>query len=135
MPTLNFELLHEYDAGKAGITIPLALRVGSEPVKVRAKLDTGSTYCVFRRELGEELGLTIEQGTPETISTATGSFTAYGHSLMLEVLGFELEVVVYFAAHYELVRNVLGRFGFMQQLRLGIVDYEGRLYIGRYDLM
>jgi hypothetical protein len=53
----------------------------------------------------------------------------------LEVLGFELEVVVYFAAHYELVRNVLGRFGFMQQLRLGIVDYEGKLYIGRYDVM
>lgn len=99
MPSLNFELLHQYDAGKSGITIPVALRVGSEPIKVRAKLDTGSTFCIFRREIGEELGLVIEDGTLETVATATGSFTAYGHSLMLEVLGFELEVVVYFAAH------------------------------------
>jgi len=30
-------------------------------------------------------------------------------------------------------RNVLGRRGFMEQVRLGLIDYEGKLYLSSYD--
>ena len=30
-------------------------------------------------------------------------------------------------------RNILGRRGWIDVLRLGIVDYEGALYVSRYD--
>lgn len=135
MFTLTFENVHEYDAGLAGITVPIELSVGEQSVKVQAKLDSGSTYCIFQRERGEALGFDIKRGLREEISTATGSFTVYGHSVTLSALGFELEVVVYFAAHHGLPRDVLGRFGWMQQLKLGLVDYEGKLYVSRYDVM
>lgn len=52
MHTLTFEALHEYDAGDPGITVPVELSVGEESVKVTAKLDSGSTFCVFRRARG-----------------------------------------------------------------------------------
>lgn len=133
MPTVNFEFVHEYDAGQTGITLPVKLSVGNQSRTIRAKIDTGSTYCVFRREIGEELGLVIESGSLETISTVTGSFYAYGHNLTMEVFDLEFDVVVYFATHDQLLRNVVGRHGFMQQLKLGIVDYEGKLYLGRYE--
>lgn len=62
-----------------------------------------------------------------------GSFDAYGHTLTLETLGYSFDVTVYFAAHESFTRNVLGRRGWLDQVRLGIVEYEGRLYLNRYD--
>lgn len=52
--------------------------------------------------------------------------------MTLEALGIELDVMVYFAKMYSFPRNVLERFGWMQQLKLGIIDYEGKLYVDRY---
>ncbi|NOT59902.1 MAG: hypothetical protein HOP19_06715 [Acidobacteria bacterium] len=132
MYTLTFEALHEYDAGLPGITVPVELSAGDASVKVTAKLDSGSTYCVFRRARGEALGFDIESGVPQWISTATGSFLTYGHNVTLSGLGFALDVMVYFAVDEWYNRDVLGRYGFRQQLNLGVVDYEGKLYIGRY---
>lgn len=132
MHTLSFEALHEYDAGLPGITIPVELSVGDAAVKVTAKLDSGSTYCIFRRARGEALGLDIESGTPQTISTATGTFLAYGHNVTLSGLGFALDVIVFFAADEWFNRDVIGRHGWMQQLQLGVVEYEGKLYIGKH---
>jgi hypothetical protein len=133
MYTLTFEALHEYDAGDLGITVPVELSVGDESVKVTARLDSGSTFCVFRRARGEALGFDIESGTPQWISTATGSFLTYGHEDMLSGLGFQLDVMVFFAADESFNRDVLGRHGWIQQLKLGIVDYDGKLYVSKYD--
>jgi hypothetical protein len=132
MLSLSFETVWVYEAGAPGITIPVELSVGALRATPDAKLDTGSTFCVFQREHGEALGFNIETGLRELISTPMGSFTAFGHSVTLSVLGFQLDVTVYFAAHHGFTRNVLGRVGFMQQLNLGAVDYEGKLYIGKY---
>jgi hypothetical protein len=41
-------------------------------------------------------------------------------------------VTVYFAAHESFTRNVLGRSGWLDQVRLGIVEYESKLYLSRY---
>lgn len=79
MHNIFFDVLHEYDPGKPGITIPVELKIGQQSIKASAKLDTGSTFCVFKREIGEELGFDIETGVEELISSVTGSFTAYGH--------------------------------------------------------
>jgi hypothetical protein len=41
--------------------------------------------------------------------------------------------LVGFAADEAFQRNVLGRRGFLEQTVLGLVDYEGRLYLRRYN--
>jgi hypothetical protein len=48
-------------------------------------------------------------------------------------MGLEIESVAYFAADDAVIRNVLGRHGWIQRLRLGIVDYENLLYVSHYD--
>lgn len=60
--TLTFETLSEYDPAAAGITVPIVLSLGPTRLDLWAKLDTGSTYCVFEREVGEGLGLKVESG-------------------------------------------------------------------------
>lgn len=130
---LGYSILHEYDPGQSGISVAVSLSAAGNKQRVQAKVDPGATYCVFRREVGEALGLNIEAGIEEWIGTQTGSLRTFGHAVTLETLGINFESVVYFAAHPNLPRNVLGRYGWMQRLNLGIVDYEGKLYVGLYD--
>lgn len=97
------------------------------------KLDTGASFCIFRRIYGELLGLTIESGQPETLSTPMGSFLAYGHDVTLVTLGLEFQTTVYFAADENFTRNVLGRQGWLDRVRLGLFDYEGKLLLSDYN--
>lgn len=131
--TLSFSVTHLYDTRKTGITVDAVLRSGDRQVEVISKVDTGASYCIFNRSFGEMLGLEIERGLPEIISTATGRFVAYGHELTLWVLGIETVATVYFAADQNFTRNVLGRQGWLDRVRLGLVDYEGKLLLGDYD--
>jgi hypothetical protein len=135
---MSFEItdviLHEYDAGEPGITVPVCLSVGTRNRVFNAKLDTGASYCIFRRGIGEALGLDIESGRPQLIGTATGSFLTYGHEITLSTFGLEYVVTVYFAKDEEFKRDVLGRFGWLQQVRIGLVDYEGKLFVAKYDV-
>ena len=130
---LSFEVLHEYDPRTDGITVPVVLGVGRRDLRIVAKVDTGAAVCVFEREHGEDLGLDIEAGQPLQIATASGSFLAYGHDVSLSTFGFQFDVVAYFAFQYGFPRNVLGRRGWLEQVRLGIVDYDRKLYVSRYS--
>jgi hypothetical protein len=131
--TLRFATLHKYDLRESGITVPITLLSGAEAVTFEAKVDTGSSHCVFQRQFGEQLGFQIESGIPETFGTAAGAFLTYGHEVTLVVLGLEVIATVYFAADEHFKRNVLGRQGWLERVRLGLVDYDGQLYLSRYD--
>lgn len=131
--TLSFAVTHNYDTRKAGITIDVLLQAGEKEVEVVTKLDTGASFCIFRRIYGELLGLTIEDGRPETLSTPMGSFLAYGHDVTLNALGLEFQTTVYFAADEHFSRNVLGRQGWLDRVRLGLIDYDGKLFLSDYN--
>ena len=62
-----------------------------------------------------------------------GSFDAYGHTLSLETLGYSFDSTVYFATHEGFRRNVLDRRGWIDHLRLGLIEYESKLYLNRSD--
>ena len=71
---IEFETIHNYDTLKNGITIPVTLGAGSRTIDFEAKLDTGSSHCIFERRYGENLGLEIENGTLERFGTTTDGF-------------------------------------------------------------
>ena len=133
MHFLEFETLHNYGREKDRIEVPVTLRSGEDSVSFPAQLDTGATYCVFERTYAEILGLSVESGTHLRFTTAMGSFDAYDHTLSLETLGYSFDSTVYFAMHDGFRRNALGRRGWIDHLRLGLIDYESKLYLNRSD--
>lgn len=78
------------------------------------------------------LGLAIESGHRIVLDSLAGAVVAYGHSVTLETLGLEFDSIIYFAELYGLRRNLLGRAGWLQKVRLGIVDYDAVLYLSPY---
>lgn len=129
---LSFSELLNYDAGQPGITVPVTLSLNQTQVSCEAKVDTGASLCVFARSHGEQLGLDIASGLRQIMGTVTGSFVTYLHEVDFSVAGLEFSAFVAFAEDETFKRNVLGRRGFLEQVMLGLVDYEGRLYLGRY---
>lgn len=133
MEEIVFDISHFYNTLETGITVPISLYFGENNVDFKAKIDTGSTHCIFERIHGENLGLDIERGFRESFGTATGSFIAYGHSVVISVLNIETESVVYFAEAEGYMRNVLGRQGWLDRVKLGLIDYEGKLFLSSYN--
>lgn len=130
---LTFSRAYQYNTRLVGISIPVKLQWGSVSAEVEASVDTGSSHCVFKRADATLLGIDVGSGLPQMVHTVAGSFLTYAHEVVLVVLGVETTTTVYFAADDNLSRNVLGRQGWLDRVRLGLVDYDGRLYLSAYE--
>lgn len=130
--SLTFPTLVDYHAHDE-ITAEVILVSGVSSVKVDAKLDTGSKFCIFQPGWAIWLGLDLRSGTPERIRTAASSFPAYGHEVTLMVGELEWQTTVYFAEPENFPVNVVGRIGFLDHLQVGLVDYEQLLYLAPYE--
>ncbi len=133
MPTLSFSDAYHFSDEQAGITIPIVLHYGGQSYITSAKVDTGSEVCLFSREVGEDLGLTIEDGIPLSLDSLGGRLETFGHEVLLQTGELAFSSFVYFAKYPGLRRNLLGRQGWLRQLRIAIVDYDNLIYLNRYD--
>ncbi|MCY7348893.1 MAG: hypothetical protein LH614_22105 [Pyrinomonadaceae bacterium] len=130
---LSFTEIYDYDTLKIGITVPTKLFFGENFVRLEAKVDTGAENCIFERTHAERLNIDVESGDLIIFNTAAGNFAAYGHELTLSVLGIETYAKVFFAKEESFTRNVLGRQGWLDRVKLGLIDYEGKLLLSAYD--
>ncbi len=133
METIEFAENYQYDTRLVGITIPAFLNYGGKIIEIKTKVDTGSSFCIFQRKHAENLGIEVESGEYARINTATSGFDAYGFELALSVLDIETVSTVYFAKEEWFTRNVLGRQGWLDRVKLGLIDYEGKLLLGEYS--
>ena len=77
--------------------------------------------------------LSLEQGLPITLSGLGGSIEAFGHEIVLQTGDIAFHSVVYFAKDPGLAQNLLGRQGWLRNLRLAVNDYDSLLYVSAYE--
>ncbi len=133
MPSIEFSRTHSYLVAGDGISLPVFLSSGEERIKLLAHVDTGATHCLFERRHAELMNLDVEAGDPMAFRTATGRVDAFGHLVTIETLGLNFESVVYFFADERINKNLLGRLGWLDRIRIGVIDYDGLLYLASYD--
>ena len=133
MPSVEFGRTHSYLAAGEGISVPVFLSNGEERIKLLAHMDTGATHCLFERRQAELLNLDVEAGDPMAFLTAAGRVDAFGHLITIETLGLSFESVVYFFADERINKNLLGRLGWLDRIRIGVIDHDGLLYLASYD--
>ncbi|MGH9898970.1 MAG: hypothetical protein ACRD4L_08995 [Pyrinomonadaceae bacterium] len=130
---LSFQSRHKYSTRDSGLTVRTILSNGMQLVHCVASVDTGASVCLFQRELADILHLDLESGHLIRLSTLVGPLLAFGHEIVLQTFDLAFQTTVYFSANYGQERNLLGRFGWLQQVRLGIIDYDEDLYLGAYN--
>jgi hypothetical protein len=111
--SVSFARRHSYAGSADSITLPVVLSAGQERVDLVASLDTGAVYCVFQRIYAEALGFEVERGVPTNFATANSRFEAFGHEVTIGTLDLEVHSLVYFFADVNIVKNVLGRHGWI----------------------
>jgi predicted aspartyl protease len=132
MPTIEFSRTHSYLPAGDGISLPVCLNNGAERVKLLAHADTGASYCLFERGHAEMLNLDVEAGEPMAFRTATGRVEAFGHLVTIDTLGLNFESVIFFTDE-RINKNLLGRLGWLDRIRLGLIDHDRVLYVASYD--
>lgn len=133
MYSVDFEKQIKYSEYQKGIGLEIVLIADERnPVSAIAKLDTGSEFCVFQRKYAELLDLEIERGIENPMRTINSSFNTFGHEVKLLFSGFELSTTIYFP-EFEIPRSVVGRTGFFNMLKIGLVEYEQLLYFSLYN--
>lgn len=132
MNQLNFAEEFFYKDDSQGISLPVKLTYAGTVIDVLAKVDTGAAVCLFSYEDAIDLGISIEQGIPLRLGGLTGSLEAFGHEVTLQTGDIAFQRVVYFAKHPGLQRNLLGRRGWLRNLKLAVIDYDNLLYLSAY---
>jgi hypothetical protein len=130
--TISFDKVFDYNTLKTGITVLVVLQYNGKTIDFEAKIDTGATNCVFERKHAERLGIDVESGEFIRFSTVAGNFDAYAHEVGLSVLEIETSSKVCFAKEETFTRNVLGRQGWLDRVKLGLIDYEGKPFLSGY---
>ena len=133
MHRLEFTHFHDYSGGDESVMMPVVLRSGARQVRMAASVDTGASFCLFGAEIAEALGLSLEGGIRTGFRTANSRFEAFGHELELSVLGVVTNTMVYFFADPMIDKNVLGRIGWLDRVRLGLVHLDSKVYLAAYD--
>ena len=95
-------------------------------------MDTGASFCVFGTEIAEALGLDLTSGIRKRFRTANSGFEAYGHEVELIVFGVATQSTVYFFTDPIIDKNVLGRIGWLDRVRLGLVHHDNKFYLAPY---
>lgn len=133
MTQLTFDEEYRYKDDEEGIPISVTLTYGDRAIRTDAKVDPGAIVCLFTHEVGVALGIPIEEGIPITLGGLTGTLEAFGHEVTLQTGHLVFQSIVYFAKYPDLPRNLLGRRGWLRNLRLGLIDYDNLLYLSDYD--
>jgi len=131
---LDFSVSYRYNSLVEGIEVPVTLRLGSRFVETLPKLDTGATFCVFERRYADMLELGTESGRYQRFQTPAGTFDAFEHEVEMHFLGLEFSALVFFAQDHTFRRSVLGRSGWLNRLRIGLIDHDSLLYLSPYDI-
>jgi hypothetical protein len=129
LSSLDFDAEPEYEETAAGILVPIRLIHGDRSVELTARLDTGAADCLFDRFYADILGLP-DSGVERRYRTVTGSFQAFGHEVTVETLGLQWSALVFFHAMGNPAHAFVGRRGWLDRVRLGIVHDERRLFPG-----
>ena len=132
MKQLNFDEELHYKNDDHGIPILVMLTYGGTSIEVTAKVDTGSAVCLFSHEDGLDLGVPVEHGVPTRLGGMAGSLDAFGHEVTLQTGNIAFQSFVYFAKYPNLPRNLLGRQGWLRNLKLAVIDYDNLLYLSAY---
>ncbi len=130
---LDFARVHSYANDEDGVALPTTLRFGSNSVRVVASVDTGASFCLFAGEIADSLGIDLRSGESKRFRTANSSLEAFGHEIEISTMGVTTYSMVYFFADPLVIKNVLGRVGWLDRVRIGLVDHDSTIYLAPYD--
>ena len=108
--------------------VDVALLVPKRPLVVKALVDSGASFSVFRAEVLDYLGIPLAQGKPLYLEGIGGRILGYRHRVPARVGATTFSLTVVFSQELTVSFNLLGRDNFFQRF---LVTFDERRRIVR----
>lgn len=105
--------------------VDIALAVSKRSLTVKALVDSGASYSVFRAEVLEYLGIPLMRGERLSLEGIGGRILGYRHRIAAQVGATRFLFTVVFSQELAVSFNLLGRENFFRQF-LVTFDERGR---------
>ena len=110
-----------YQRNSTGDSFPiidLFVSQNDQTARIFALVDSGATISIFREDVAEQLGITIENGKETYLSGVGGRIKGYLHALEVEITGKKFICPVVFSREYTVSFNLLGREAVFKRFRI-----------------
>ena len=104
----------KYGKGVLRPVIPIEISYKDRSVPYEVLVDSGADFCIFDAEIGELLGIVVENGEPQRVSGITGVVeTYYVHPVTIKVGGWTYSIKAGFLPNIaRLGYGIVGQRGF-----------------------
>lgn len=106
--------------------VPLTVYAQNGKSDVSALVDSGATVSIFKIDVAEKLGFTIEKGEKIVLGGVGGKIKGYKHQIKVEIAKKIFILSVIFSYEYLVSFNLLGREAFFENF-LVIFDERKRM--------
>jgi hypothetical protein len=103
----------KYRLGVIRPIIPLKIAYGNKSIVQEVLVDSGADLCLFDAEVGESIGIAIEQGERRVFAGVNADLqTAYVHPITINISGWNYNIHAGFVRNFAPVYGIVGQHGF-----------------------
>ena len=98
--------------------IPVRLHYRSKFIDSSALIDSGATISIFKEDVANYLGISIEKGSIQYLGGVGGRIKGYIHRIEFDTAGQRFTSLVVFSREYFVSFNLLGRDSFFRHFKI-----------------
>lgn len=128
---LEFSYLEK--GGQYFPVVEITLSGSQNEITLKALVDSGASFSVFRAEIAHDLGINIEKGKPVYLTGIGGRILGYLHTLRVRVGGKRFRLKVIFSREFTVSLNILGRDNFFLPFFVTFAERKKKVVITVID--
>lgn len=111
--------------------IEVKLKSHKNELIVKALVDSGASFSVFRPEIAQELGLDLEKGKKIYLTGIGGRILGYLHKVSVSVGNKNFICKIIFSSEFNVSFNLLGRDNFFTPFIISFFEKNKKLLLKR----
>lgn len=109
--------------------IDVTVRYLKKNLTIKALVDSGASFSVFRPEIADYLGVHIERGKKMYLEGIGGRILGYLHNLNVSVGNTSLRCKIVFSREFTVSFNILGRDNFFLPFSISFLERRRKVII------
>jgi hypothetical protein len=109
--------------------VEVTLRKDKKLIKIKALVDSGAYFSVFRPEIAQELGIDLEKGKKIYLVGIGGRILGYLHKVSLSLGNKTFICKIVFSPEFNVSFNLLGRDNFFLPFIISFMEKKRKIII------
>jgi len=116
-------------AGQFFPIIEITLKKNQREITVKALIDSGASFSVFRPEIAQEIGINLTQGKKIYLTGIGGRILGYLHNVSVQLGDKTFICKIIFSSEFTVSFNLLGRNNFFLPFIISFSEKNRRIAI------